>query len=66
MANIAQLVNNLQSLFLADGDKFVTTPTYHVFDLYGAHVGGQSVRTRSLARRQSPTSAPRPRARSSA
>jgi alpha-N-arabinofuranosidase len=45
MANIAQLVNNLQSLFIADGDKFLTTPTYHVFDLYGAHVGGQSVRT---------------------
>ena len=45
MANIAQLVNNLQSLFIADGDKFITTPTYHVFDLYGAHVGGQSVRT---------------------
>jgi len=44
MANIAQLVNCLQSPFLADGDKFVTTPTYHVFDLYGAHVGGQSVR----------------------
>jgi alpha-N-arabinofuranosidase len=45
MANIAQLVNNLQSLFIADGDKFISTPTYHVFDLYGAHVGGQSVRT---------------------
>ena len=45
MANIAQLVNNLQSLFIADGDRFITTPTYHVFDLYGAHVGGQSVRT---------------------
>jgi alpha-L-arabinofuranosidase len=45
MANIAQLVNCLQSLFLADGDKFVTTPTYHVFDLYGPHVGGQAVRT---------------------
>jgi alpha-N-arabinofuranosidase len=45
MANIAQLVNCLQSPFLADGDKFVTTPTYHVFDLYGPHVGGQAVRT---------------------
>lgn len=45
MANIAQLVNNLQSLFIADGDRFITTPTYHVFDLYGPHVGGQSVRT---------------------
>src|SRR5215211_9338071 len=45
MANIAQLVNCLQSPFLADGDKFVTTPTYHVFDLYSPHVGGQSVRS---------------------
>jgi alpha-N-arabinofuranosidase len=49
MANIAQLVNCLQSPFLADGDKFVTTPTYHVFDLYGPHVGGQSVRTQFSA-----------------
>ena len=31
MANIAQLVNNLHSLFLADGDKLVATPTYHVY-----------------------------------
>ena len=45
MANIAQLVNNLQSLFIAHDDQFLTTPTYHVFDLYGPHVGGQSVRT---------------------
>ena len=30
MANVAQLVNNLHSLFLADGDKFVATPNYHV------------------------------------
>ena len=45
MANVAQLVNCLQSLFLAHGDKFVTTPTFHVFEAYGAHVGGQSVRT---------------------
>jgi alpha-N-arabinofuranosidase len=45
MANIAQLVNCLQSLFLADGDRFAVTPTFHVFDLYGAHVGGQTVRT---------------------
>ena len=45
MANIAQLVNCLQSLFIAHGDQCITTPTYHVFDLYGAHVGGQAVRT---------------------
>ncbi len=44
MANIAQLVNNIQSLFLADGDKFVTTPNFHVFEMYRAHHGGKSVR----------------------
>jgi alpha-N-arabinofuranosidase len=45
MANIAQLVNCLQSLFLAHEDKFCVTPTYHVFDLYSAHQGGRAVRT---------------------
>jgi alpha-N-arabinofuranosidase len=45
MANIAQLVNCLQSLFLAHEDQFVATPTFHVFEMYGQHVGGQSVRT---------------------
>jgi alpha-N-arabinofuranosidase len=45
MANVAQLVNCLHSLFLADGDRFVATPSFHVFETYGAHVGGQSVRT---------------------
>ena len=45
MANIAQLINCLQSLFLASEDKFVTTPTFHVFELYAMHQGGQSVRT---------------------
>ena len=45
MANIAQLVNCLQSLFLAHEDKFILTPTYHVFDMYAAHQGGQSLRT---------------------
>lgn len=45
MANIAQLVNCLQSLFLADGDRFLLTPTFHVFEMYGAHVGGQAVRS---------------------
>lgn len=44
MGNIAQLVNCLQSLFLAHEDKFVVTPTYHVFDMYSAHQGAQSLR----------------------
>jgi alpha-N-arabinofuranosidase len=45
MANVAQLVNCLQSLFLAHEDRFCVTPTYHVFDLYSAHQGAQAVRT---------------------
>jgi alpha-N-arabinofuranosidase len=45
MANIAQLVNCLQSLFLAHGDKFCLTPTYHVFDMYASHQGAQAIRT---------------------
>jgi alpha-N-arabinofuranosidase len=45
MANVAQLVNCLHSLFLAHEDQFVATPTFHVFEQYAAHVGGQSVRT---------------------
>lgn len=45
MANIAQLVNCLQSLFLAHEDKFCVTPTYHVFSMNAAHQGAQSLRT---------------------
>ncbi len=37
MANIAQMVNVLQSMILTDGDKMVLTPTYHVFDMYKVH-----------------------------
>ena len=45
MAAVAQLVNCLQSPFLAHEDKFCLTPTYHVFDLYSSHQGARSVRT---------------------
>jgi alpha-N-arabinofuranosidase len=45
MASVAQLVNCLQSLFLAHEDKFCVTPTYHVFDMFSPHQGGRSVRT---------------------
>jgi alpha-N-arabinofuranosidase len=37
MANIAQIANVLQSLILTDNEKMLTTPTYHVFDLYQPH-----------------------------
>ncbi len=49
MANIAQLVNCLQSLFLIHEDKFCVTPTYHVFAMYAAHQGAESVRTVTAA-----------------
>jgi alpha-N-arabinofuranosidase len=45
MANIAQLVNCIQSLFLAHEDKLLLTPTYHVFAMYAAHQGANAVRT---------------------
>jgi alpha-N-arabinofuranosidase len=34
MANIAQMVNVLQSMILTDGPKMLLTPTYHVFSLF--------------------------------
>jgi alpha-L-arabinofuranosidase len=37
MANIAQTINVLQALILTDGPSMITTPTYHVFDLYQVH-----------------------------
>lgn len=43
MANCAQLVNNLNALFLAHEDKFIATPIFHVFAMYAAHQGGQAV-----------------------
>jgi alpha-N-arabinofuranosidase len=45
MANVAQLINNLHSLFLAREDKFVATPNFHVFEMYAAHHHGESLRT---------------------
>lgn len=43
MANLAQLVNVLQALLLTRGPEMIKTPTYHVFDLYQAHMGAQAV-----------------------
>lgn len=45
MANAAQLINCIQTLFLADGDRFCVTPTYQVFRMYKDHNNGQSLRT---------------------
>jgi len=46
MANIAQLANCLSSLFLTDGDKCITTPIYHVFDMYKEHKAATAVSIR--------------------
>jgi alpha-N-arabinofuranosidase len=45
MAATAQLVNCINSLFIAHGDKLVRTPVYHVFAMYAGHQAGQAVRT---------------------
>lgn len=45
MANCAQLINCLNSLYLAHEDNFCVTPVGHVFELYSAHQGGKSLRT---------------------
>jgi alpha-L-arabinofuranosidase len=36
-ANIAQMVNVLQSIILTDGEKMILTPTYYVFEMYKVH-----------------------------
>ena len=53
MANVAQLINCIQSLFLAHEDKFLTTPTYHVFAMYAPHQGARAVRMVASAPRVS-------------
>ena len=44
MANVAQLINNIHSLFVADGPKFVATPNFYVFEMYKVHQGAQGVK----------------------
>lgn len=41
----AQLINCLNSLYLAHEDRFCVTPVGHVFAMYAGHQGGQSLRT---------------------
>ena len=45
MANIAQVVNVLQSVVLTDGPKMILTPTYYVFSMYKAHQDSTLVET---------------------
>ncbi|MDE3216667.1 MAG: alpha-L-arabinofuranosidase, partial [Gemmatimonadota bacterium] len=44
MANVAQMINCIQSVFLAHDDRFTVTPVYHVFAMYAAHQGARAVR----------------------
>ena len=47
VANIAQMVNVLQSVILTKDDKMVLTPTYHVFRMFNVHQEGQASENRS-------------------
>jgi alpha-N-arabinofuranosidase len=46
MANVAQTINCLHSLFAAVGDRYVRTPVYSVFEMYRPHMGGRRVPAR--------------------
>jgi alpha-L-arabinofuranosidase len=41
MANVAQTVNCIHSLFLAHEDKYTRTPPYYVFEMYRPHMGAR-------------------------
>ena len=43
MSCVAQLINNLHSLFLADGSKFVATPNFYVYEMYKVHQGATGI-----------------------
>jgi len=45
MANLAQVINVLQSVILTEGEKMVVTPTYHVFDMYKVHQDASLLQT---------------------
>jgi len=45
MANIAQMVNVLQSVILTEGAKMIKTPTYYVFKMYAVHQDAQLLET---------------------
>lgn len=45
MANVAQLCNNLHSLFLTEGGHCIATPNYYVFEMFRHHQGAQAIRT---------------------
>jgi len=44
-ANLAQIVNVLQSVILTKDDKMILTPTYHVFRMFNVHQEAQLLNT---------------------
>lgn len=44
MANAAQLVNNLHTMFLTEDDRMVVTPNYHVYRMMREHQGASCLR----------------------
>ena len=49
VANVAQSINCIHSLMLAEEDKFTVTPTFHVFQMYLPHRGAQAIRAKFTA-----------------
>jgi alpha-N-arabinofuranosidase len=49
MANVAQTINCLHSLFAAVEDKYARTPAYSVFEMYRPHMGARLVPLRTSA-----------------
>jgi alpha-N-arabinofuranosidase len=43
MANVAQTINCIHSLFLAHEDKYTRTPPYYVFEMYRPHMDARSL-----------------------
>ncbi len=43
MANVAQTINCIHSLFLAQEEKYTRTPPYYVFEMYRPHMGAQQL-----------------------
>jgi alpha-N-arabinofuranosidase len=43
MANVAQTINCLHSLFAAVGDRYTRTPAYYTFEMYRPHMGARLV-----------------------
>lgn len=49
VAAVAQSINCIHSLMLAQEDKFTLTPTFHVFQMYLPHRGAQAIRAEFTA-----------------